>query len=147
MTVGWKAWFHRIALPVSLALTGCVGTPDTQVAPPPDETEPTELEQSPATTQATALATPDEFGDYFADGVGAFLSAKNDVAELTLYLLPPAKTATIKHPSLLLVMPEDLDRATETNDFEDVTLETGQSHAFHVQAPGTLTQVIASFEY
>jgi hypothetical protein len=97
--------------------------------------------------EATALATPDEFGDFFANGVGAFLSAKNNVAELTLYVLPPAKTATFKHPTLVLVMPRDPEPTNEANDFEDVTLETGQSHAFHVEAPGPLTQVIASFEY
>lgn len=147
MTIGWKVWAYRLAMPASLALTGCVGAADNRAETEPDAIELVEVEEGEVPVLATALATPDEFGSYFSNGVGAFLSAKNDVAELTLYVLPPAERATFKKPSLLLVMPDDLEHATEANDFEDVTLETGQSHAFHTVAPGTLTQVVASFEY
>ena len=165
MTIGWKDWISACAVSGGLMLTGCVGAGDDlavtepngselieaeQSADPmqdPGETEVAALEQSLGPKLATALATPDEYGSYFSNGVGAFLSAKNNVAEVTFYVLPPAELAMIKHPKLLLVMPSEQEPATEQNDFEDVTLKTGQSHAYHIEAPGTLTQVIASFEY
>jgi len=58
-------------------------------------------------------------------------------------VVTPAGSTTFKRPSLLLVLPQ----AEQASDFEDVTLEPGQSHAFHTEATGTLSKVTANFQY
>lgn len=157
MTIGSK--IRLCGLAGSLALSGCLGAADNLAVTEPDESELVEAEESPLPEEspapeqsagpmlAAAVATPEEFGGYFYKGVGAFLSAKNNVAELTVYVLPPASSATFKHPKLLLVMPHDQALEAEADDFDEVTLKTGQSRSFHTEAPGTLTQVVASFEH
>ena len=92
-----------------------------------------------------AYATPSTFGGFCADGVGVYLSAVNDSAELTLYVVWPAKSATFERPALYLTTQEGDHARTEVEEFEDVTLQAGESRSLHKQADGKLMEAFADF--
>jgi hypothetical protein len=144
-TSHWKLMVGLVA--ASSAIIGCVGT-EAEFADRESNLIADDEPAQPAAALASALATPAEFGGYFANGVGAFLSAQNNSADLTLYVVTPASRTTFKHPSLQLMMPGDEpDELAEAQDFEDVTLEQGESRSFHAEPSGELQQVIANFAY
>jgi hypothetical protein len=91
------------------------------------------------------FATPQKFGGFSANGVGVYLSAVNDVAELTLYVVAPAQSATFGRPALYLTTREGDHTKTDVAEFEDVTLEAGESRVFSEEASGRLTEVFADF--
>jgi hypothetical protein len=91
------------------------------------------------------FATPQNFGGFSANGVGVFLSAVNDVAELTLYVVAPAQSAAFGRPALYLTTQQGDHVKTDVAEFEDVTLEAGESRVFSEEAGGRLTEVFADF--
>ena len=92
-----------------------------------------------------AFATPETVGGFCSDGAGVYLSAVDNTAELTLYVVAPATIATFGRPALYLTTQEGEHWATETVEFEDVTLEAGESRVLRKQAAGTLMEVYADF--
>jgi len=92
-----------------------------------------------------AYATPQTFGGFCEEGLGVYLSAAGDTAELTLYVVWPAKSATFHRPALYLTTQEGDHSKTEVAEFDDVTLQAGESRYFRRQADGKLMEVFADF--
>jgi hypothetical protein len=92
------------------------------------------------------LATPETVGGFSTDGVGVYLSAVDNQAELTLYVVAPAKSATFARPALYLTTHEGDHSKTQVAEFEDVTLEAGDSRVFREEAGGELMEVFADFD-
>jgi len=90
-------------------------------------------------------ATPEDVGGFCVDGVGVLLTAVDDAAELTLYVVAPAKSATFTGAALHLTTLDGDHSTTEVEEFEDVTLEAGESHVFRREASGQLMDVFANF--
>jgi hypothetical protein len=155
LDVGRSQWLLTRSLPLIAAalvsLTGCMPTGEAPDVTPEfaDETSETS-ERTPvdATREALrsgAYATPEEVGGFCVDGVGVLLTAVDDAAELTLYVVAPAKSATFNAPALHLTTLEGDHSKTEIAEFEDVTLEAGQSHVFRREAGGPLMDAFAAF--
>ena len=91
------------------------------------------------------FATPEAIGGFSVDGVGVFLSAVDNTAELTLYVVAPAQSVTFARPALYLTTQEGDHHKTEVAEFEDVTIEAGESRVFREDVEGTLMEVFANF--
>jgi hypothetical protein len=91
------------------------------------------------------LATPETVGGFSTEGVGVYLSAVDNKAELTLYVVAPAQSATFVRPALYLTTQEGDHSKTEVAEFEDVTIEAGESRVFREEAGGPLMEVFADF--
>jgi hypothetical protein len=85
----------------------------------------------------------DEIDGYCENGVGVYLSAAGDSAELTLYLVPPATRATFEHPALRLSVAQPEGAITDRHEFESVTLQVGESRVLSRQAQGKLMAAAA----
>ncbi len=92
-----------------------------------------------------AWATPEDVGGFCVDGVGVLLTAVDDAAELTVYVVAPAKSATFTGAALRLTIREGDHSMTEVAELEDVTLEAGESHVFRREAHGQLMDAFANF--
>lgn len=130
---------------------GCAGSAESVAGDPADreETSRTDEVASDEPIQ-TALhkgvfATPETGGGFSMDGVGVYLSAVNNAAELTVYVVAPAQRATFARPALYLTTQEGDHATTEVAELEDVTLEAGESHVFREEAEGNLMEVFADF--
>jgi hypothetical protein len=125
-----------------IAAAGCTGgsAEDTSDTDPVVAEEPAH----PALRNGV-FATPQAVGGSSADGVGVFLSAVGDTAELTLYVVAPARSATFVRPALYLTTQEAEHSKTEVAEFEDVTMQAGESRVLREQADGTLLEVFADF--
>jgi hypothetical protein len=139
----------RLALPLAaaalIAATGCVTTGEQM---PEDTTETTEtaaVDPMRAALRDGAHATPEAVGGFCVDGVGVFLSAVDDTAELTLYVVAPAQHATFERPAMYLTSREGDHEMTEFAEFEPVTLKAGESRVFRRAAQGPLMDVFADF--
>jgi len=91
------------------------------------------------------MATPDSVGGFSMEGVGVYLSAARDTAEMTLYVVAPAETVTFSRPALYLTTREGDHSKTDMAEFEDVTLDAGESRTLRKEADGTLMEVFADF--
>ena len=131
------------ALPLLAAIfaAGCAGNAEGAV---PEDISDTD-QVAVAALRMDAFATPETVGGFCTEGAGVFLSAVDNTAELTLYVVAPATIATFGHPALYLTTQEGEHRATETVEFEDVTLEAGESRVLRKQTAGTLMEVYADF--
>lgn len=145
-------WIPRTLAAAALVCTvGCAGTSESVTE------EPVTPEGAANTTDVTAeapvqaalrngvLATPETVGGFSMDGVGVFLSAANDTAEMTLYVVAPAEAVTFARPALYLTTQEGDHETTDVAEFETVTLQMGESRTFRQDANGPLTEVFADF--
>jgi hypothetical protein len=128
-----------------ICAAGCAGSGHDAA----DDTSDTDRVGADDSTQ-TALrngvfATPETIGGFSADGVGVFLSAVDNAAELTLYVVAPAQSATFGRPALYLTTQEGDHSKTDVAEFDDVTVEAGESRVFRKEADGTLMEVFADF--
>lgn len=91
------------------------------------------------------MATPETVGGLSMDGVGIYLSAARDTAEMTIYVVAPAESVTFSRPALYLTTQEGDHSKTDVAEFDDVTLEMGESRTFRKEADGPLMEVFANF--
>lgn len=98
-----------------------------------------------AALRGGAYATPETVGGFSVEGVGVFLTAVDDAAELTVYVVAPAERATFDRPTMYLTVQEGDHSMTEVAEFDDVTLEAGESRVFRKEAQGPLMGVFADF--
>jgi hypothetical protein len=149
-----RQWLLRAGLPLFAAalsfVGGCLPTGEER-ALAEDTTETSESGIAAADPMMEALrngayATPDEVGGFCVEGVGVFLSAVGDTAELTLYVVAPAERMTFDRPALYLTTRDGDHETTEIAEFDGVTLEAGESRVFRsAVADGTLVGVFADF--
>lgn len=135
---------------VLVCAAGCVGEdPADDVAAPtyaPEAHEVSPEEPGVAVLRSgSASATPETVGGFCRDGAGVYLSATQDAAELLLYVVTPAQRATFSRPALYLTTREGDHSKTEVAEFEDVTLEAGESLVLQKEATGVLMEVLADF--
>jgi hypothetical protein len=125
-----------------ISVAGCAGNSDGF----PEDTSDTEQiaagEPTHTALRNGVFATPQTVGGHSVDGVGVYLSAVDNTAELTLYVVAPAESATFGRPALYLTTQEG---ETEVAEFEHVTIEAGESRVFREEADGTLMEVFADF--
>lgn len=103
------------------------------------DAEPTRI----ALRKGAAAAGADEIDGYSDNGVGVYLSAANDTAELTLYVVAPAESATFEQPALHLTVQQGETQTTQDSEFETITLLAGESHVFSRRVDGALMGVVA----
>jgi hypothetical protein len=133
------------------AAVGCAADSSERVEAPadPGDTSATDEVANDEPIQAAlrngVFATPQTIGGFSTDGVGVFLSAVDNIAELTLYVVAPAERATFRRPALYLTMQEGSHSKTDLAEFEDVTIEAGESRVFREEAGGQLMEVFADF--
>ncbi|HKP56303.1 MAG TPA: hypothetical protein VJV78_06275 [Polyangiales bacterium] len=125
-----------------LCAAGCTGSSAHSTERREDPAAEAPLQAAP---RDEAFATPEMVGGFCTDGVGVFLTAVDDAAELTLYVVAPAERATFSRPALHLTTLDGEHSQTEVVEFEDVTLEAGESHVLRQEAVGTLMEVFAEF--
>jgi hypothetical protein len=116
---------------------GCAGSIERAAGDTSETDEVAADQQTQAALHKGAFATPETLGGFSADGVGVLLSAVNNTAELTLYVAAPAQSATFERPALYTV--------TEVAEFDDVTIDAGQSRVFSKEAGGKLMEAFADF--
>jgi hypothetical protein len=142
MTCREMRWTMATAILVSL--TGCMGTAEDFDQTTSEDTEIPEVESTRISLRAgVAVASPDEFDGYGSNGVGLYLSAIADRAELTLYVVAPAESAVFDHPVLRLTTQQGDSQTTEIVEFDSVALSAGESRVLAKQADGRLEQVVA----
>jgi hypothetical protein len=133
-----------VAAAALLSASGCVGVEADFSQADSDEIAIAEVEPTRIALRAgTASAGADEIDGYCESGVGVYLSATADRAELTLYVVAPAESATFEHPALRLTTQEGDGQKTDISEFETVTLVAGESRVFAKHAEGTLMNVVA----
>jgi hypothetical protein len=140
-----KYYFQFIcAAAVLCGGSGCMGTAEADFAQSDSE------ENSPAGVEPTRIAlrtgasvTPDDIDGFCNDGVGVYLSATTDRAELTVYVVAPAESAVFDRPALRLTTQQGDHQATDVMEFETIELQAGESRVFSKQAAGTLMDVVA----
>lgn len=128
-----------------ITAAGCTGTSDGFAEDTSDADQVAADEPTHTALRNGVFATPETIGGFSAEGVGVYLSAVDDTAELTLYVVPPAEIATFGRPALYLTTQEGDHWKTEVAEFDDVTVEAGESRVFRAQADGTLMEVFADF--
>lgn len=141
-----------IALPlfaaVLAAATGCATsgeTPEELAEETADTSERAAEDPTLAALRGGAHATPETVGGFCVEGVGVFLTAVDDAAELTLYVVAPADRATFDRPAMYLTVRDGEHSTTEVAEFDRVTLEAGESRVFRREAQGALMDVFADF--
>jgi hypothetical protein len=147
-----RGWFLQgLAAAALFAAAACAGSRGGVAGDPADladtsgADEVTADEPIQSALHNGVFATPQKFGGFSANGVGVYLSAVNDVAELTLYVVAPAQSAAFGRPALYLTTQQGDHVKTDVAEFEDVTLEAGESRVFSEEAGGRLTEVFADF--
>lgn len=136
-----------------VSLTGCLPSGEAPEvteeladgASEPSVTAPVDSEAMREALRRGTSATPEEVGGFCVDGVGVLLTAVDDAAELTVYVVAPAMRATFTGPALHWTTREGDHSKTEVAEFEDVTLEAGESHVFRREADGPLMDAFANF--
>ena len=146
----------NLSLPLmAAAAVGCMGVDETTSltgqsveaqAQVEDGEQVLEDVRVPDVTRDTAYATPDEVGGFAVQGAGVYLNVVDDRAELMLYVVAPATSATFVQPTLYLTTQEGDHTATETVVIEDVTLESGDSRVYTRHGQGPLLEAVADFE-
>jgi len=96
-----------------------------------------------ALSTGAASTSAGEIDGYCDRGIGVYLSATADRAELMVYVVTPAEYATFVRPALRLTTQDGADQKTDVSEFETVTLVAGESRVFTKQAEGTLMKAIA----
>jgi hypothetical protein len=139
-TISWL--FTTAAL---IAATGCVGNGAGFAEDTSDTDQVAADEPTHTALRNGVFATPQTIGGFSVDGVGVYLSAVDNTAELTLYVVAPAESATFGRPALYLTTQEGDHWQTEVAEFEHVTVEAGESRVFREDAEGTLMEVFADF--
>jgi len=86
--------------------------------------------------QSDASVAPDEIDGYCEDGVGVYLSADDESAQLVLYVVAPAETAVFWHPSLRLTVQDGEKQAIEAAEYDTFELKAGESRVFTLRADG-----------
>jgi hypothetical protein len=146
-----RTFLQWLAAAALVCAAGCAGNIERAAGDAEDPGDTSGTDEIAADEPAqTALhngvfATPESIGGFSTDGVGVFLSAVNDTAELTLYVVAPAQSATFERPALYLSTQEGDHLKTEVAEFEDVTIEAGESRVFREEAGGKLMEVFADF--
>lgn len=141
-------WLACAALLCTAACSGSGSHAADQLADPVETSDTPEVSAElplEAALRDGAFATPESVGGFSTDGVGVFLTAVDNTAELTLYVVAPAKQATFYGPAMYLTTQVGDHAQTDIVEFEDVTLEAGESHVFRQEAGGTLMEVYADF--
>jgi hypothetical protein len=128
-----------------VAAAGCAGSSAGLAADTSDTHQVAADESTHTALRNGVFATPQAVGGSAVDGVGVFLSAVDNTAELTLYVVAPAESVTFSRPSLYLTTQEADHSKTEVAEFEDVTLDAGDSRVFRAEADGMLMEVFADF--
>jgi hypothetical protein len=138
-----RAISQALATAALVCAAGCAGSIERVAGEPASEVAPED--QTQAALHKGVLATPDTVGGFSTDGVGVYLSAVDDTAELTLYVVAPAQRATFSRPALYLTTQDGEHSKTEVAEFDDVTIEAGESRVFSREAGGKLMEVFADF--
>jgi hypothetical protein len=145
-----RTCFQSLATAALICAAGCAGSSERVEEPAdPGDTSGTDevADDEPLQTALHngVFATPETVGGFSTDGVGVYLSAVDNMAELTLYVVAPAQSATFRRPALYLTTQEDSHSKTEVAEFDDITIEAGESRVFREKAGGTLMEVFADF--
>jgi len=127
---------------VLCSVSACTGT-EAELAGA-EIAEDVEVEPTRIALRKSASAAADEIDGYCENGVGVYLSAAEDTAELTLYVVTPAESATFERPALHFTVQQGDREMTEDTEFETVTLNAGESRTFFAQAQGKLMDVAAA---
>jgi hypothetical protein len=127
-----------------LSASGCLGAEADFPQAGSDEIATADVEPSRIALRAgIASAGADKIDGFCDSGVGVYLSATADRAELTLYVVAPAESATFGHPALRVTTQEGDAQKTDISEFESVTLVAGESRVFAKHVEGTLLNVVA----
>jgi len=147
-----RSFLPLVATAALVCAAGCAGSAEGVAGDPvePGDTSGTDEVAADEPIQ-TALrngvfATPEAVGGFSTDGVGVYLSAVDKTAELTLYVVAPAQSATFSRPALYLTTREGDHSKTDVAEFEDVTIVAGESRVFREEAGGKLMEVFADFD-
>jgi hypothetical protein len=141
----WLPLLRLLTTAALISAAGCTGSSD-GLAEDTSDTYPSAAEKpSHPALRNGVVATPETIGGFSADGVGVYLSAIDNTAELTLYVVTPAQSATFGRPALYLTTQEGDHSKTDVAEFDDVTVEVGESRVFRAEAEGTLMEVFADF--
>jgi len=132
------------ALAALLCTSGCMHAEAPLASAATEDTAPPDVDRAHiALHRGTASADADEIDGYCERGLGVYLSATAEQAELTVYVVAPAQVATFEHPVLRVTSQRDGVQETEVGEFESVTLEAGESWVFSKRAKGSLVNVVA----
>jgi hypothetical protein len=140
-----------LAAAAFVCAAGCAGSNESVAEEPavPGHTSATDEVAADEPLQAAlrngVLATPQTVGGFSTAGVGVYLSAADDTAELTLYVTAPAQSVTFGRPALYLTTQEGDHMKTEVAELEAVTIDAGESRVFRQAAGGKLMEVFADF--
>lgn len=138
------AWFHKVCAAMLIAASGCMATGDDLAQN--DNMDATNVAPARIALRTGAAVAPDDIDGFCEDGVGVYLSANGEQAELTVYVVAPATSVTFARPTLRLTTMLDGSPTTDVSEFEDVTLNAGESRVFTAQTQGTLMDVAAEIE-
>lgn len=130
-----------LAAALLLGVSGCAGTEQDLSGSALDEAQ--SVEPTRIALRSGTSASADEIDGYCENGVGVYLSAAGDAAELTLYLVPPATQVTFEHPALRLSVAQSDGATTDRYEFDSVTLQAGESRVLTKQADGKLMAAAA----
>lgn len=134
-----------LAAALSVAGPGCVDANGEGLEAPSPDAPASADEPIVTALRRGAFATPQAVGGFCSHGMGVYLSAVNNTAELTLYVVAPRSSATFGRPALYVTTRAGDYTQTETVEFDDVTLSAGDSHVLRKEAQGTLVEVFADF--
>jgi hypothetical protein len=146
-----RKFSHLFATAALVCAAGCAGSSERVIGDPaePGDTSGTDEVAADEPFQTAlhngVVATPQTVGGFSTGGVGVYLSAVDDMAELTLYVAAPAQIATFGRPALYLSTQEGDHQKTEVAEFDEVTIEAGESRVFRKEAGGKLMEVFADF--
>jgi hypothetical protein len=123
---------------------GCMSTAEAELASGDSEDfAPATVEPTRIALRAGASVTPDDVEGFCNDGVGVYLSATTNTAELIVYVVPPAESAVFVRPALHLTTQQGDGQATDVMQFETTELQVGESQVFSKQSDGALLDVVA----
>jgi hypothetical protein len=126
------------------AAGGCMGTAEAELAGSDSEASaPATVEPTRIALRAGASVTPDDVDGFCNDGVGVYLSATAQSAELIVYVVAPADSAVFIRPALHLTTQQGDRQATDVVEFETTELQAGESQVFTKQTDGALLDVVA----
>ena len=131
----------------SIAVVLCVlgGCTSTETAVTPVDTA-TDDEPTRIALRTGPSAGPGEIDGFCENGAGVYLSADDDAARLTLYVVTPAAEVTFERPELQLVTQQDDHQEMKVSEFESVTLRAGESWTLSERADGPLMDVFAEID-
>lgn len=129
------------------ATSGCAGAEADSASLETDTAENFAIEPAQSALHAADVSARADENDGFCDnGLGVYLSATANSADLTVYVVTPAKSATFEHPILRVTMADGDGEKTVVREFGTVTLEAGESRTFSEYVEGTLVNVVAELD-